>query len=154
MKLVSLTLDGEIVGVRTLMWGVGRAYDVGIALFERYNEGRISVSELPTSELVENAGRFYTRDELSRTAVDYGGHCITNYLELIYDTDVCNLVDFVVKYPNVDVGITKIELDGRYLSIDDVDFNRGSVLVRDDRGIVPCWDQIPIGMLSSYKIVE
>lgn len=154
MQLFSLTLDGEIVGVRAVLWGVGRAYDMGITLFERYNEGKISVSELPTLPLVENAGRFYTRDEFSKNAVNADGKCITSYLELIYDTDVCNLVDFVVKYPNVEVGTTQIEFDERYLLIDEIDFNRGVVIVRDDGGIVPCWDQIAIGMLSSYKIVE
>ena len=154
MQLFGLTLNGEVVGVRAVLWEVGRAYDMGIALFERYNEGKISVSELSTLPLVENAGRFYTRDEFSKNAVNADGKCITNYLELIYDTEVCNLVDFLVKYPNVEIGVTKIEFDECYLLIDEVDFGRGAVFVRDDRGIAPCWDQIALGMLSSYKIVE
>lgn len=153
MQLYSLTLYGEIVGVRVVFWGLERAYDLGIDLFQEWNEGRISVESLEPLPLTESDGKYYTSDELTKNRVcNEDGKVIKSYLEFIYSVETCNLINFIVKYPNIEFGKTSLLFEDKLHKIVEVDFNRNIVIIKNDFGLVPYSEQISIGMLDSYTL--
>ena len=146
MELCALCYESEIVGVRVVFPEVNRAYDISLNLFERYNDtfqvDSISkrLNLVPVSKSPNGGIKWVTDDEMSS-----GCGKIRNYIELQYDTEVCNLVDFISRYPNIIFERSRyLNKDGYAWLITDIDCSQGELLLWKDTGISPYGDTIKI----------
>lgn len=153
MKVNTLYFQGNLSGVRVTFFELERAYDIGIGLFNNWDDGSINLDAVQGLELVENKGRFYTKDEFSKNACDSEGRVVKNYLEFSYDTEACNLLDFIRKFPKFEAHKTKVKTQMGIGTVVDLDFSLNRAIVEYSSGVTPWCDSININDLSEDILI-
>lgn len=147
MELYSLVRGHETIGYRVVIPELRRAYDVNENLFMSYASGVLDLSNLKSLFVHKcSNGKWCTEGEESRE------EGITTYLELIYDSDVCNLVDILSSARNCVFRSTCVEYEGKSWVVEDVDLSQGIFLLSRNSGIARDADGVHIReLLQKFK---
>ena len=130
MELYSLVKGAEAIGYRVVVPELKRAYDINANLFKSYASGVLDLVNLKSLFMhQEQNGKWYTEGEKNHN------EGISTYIELIYDTEVCNLVDILSFARDCVFGVTEVLFRERRWIVEDVDLSQGILMLGKGSGI-------------------
>ena len=130
MELYSLVKGAEVIGYRVVVPELKRAYDINANLFKSYASGVLDLVNLKSLFMhQEQNGKWYTEGEKDRR------EGVSTYIELIYDTEVCNLIDILSYARNCVFGETKVTFRDRTWVVEDIDLSQGILMLGKGSGL-------------------
>lgn len=130
MELYSLVKGAEVIGYRVVVPELKRAYDINANLFKSYASGVLDLANLKSLFMhQEQNGRWYTSGEKNRN------EGISTYIELIYDTEVCNLIDLLSHARDCVFGVTEVSFRDRNWVVEDIDLSQGILMLGKGSGL-------------------